>query len=87
MNSALSGSYQSVTMLSKEYDGKVYTVDNYRISVTQRESVLEAKRMADKGYSAKEIKEHLEETAFEASIYLTVESLKYLHPYHTRKKY
>lgn len=43
-----------------------------------RESVLEAKRMVDRGYSAMEIKEYLEGTAFEASIYLTVESLKYL---------
>lgn len=78
MTSGLSGSYQSAAMLSEEYKGKVYVVDNHRISVTQRESVLEAKRMVDKGYSAIKIKEYLEETAFEASIYLTVESLKYL---------
>lgn len=78
MTSGLSGSYQSAAMLSEEYEGKVYVVDNRRISVTQRESVLEAKRMVDKGYSAMEIKEYLEETAFEASIYLTVESLNYL---------
>ncbi|MGN0166317.1 MAG: DegV family protein [Lachnospiraceae bacterium] len=78
MTSGLSGSCQSAAMLSEEYEGKVHVVDNHRISVTQRESVLEAKRMADKGYSAVEIKEYLEGTALGASIYLTVASLKYL---------
>lgn len=78
MTSGLSGSCQNAVILSREYKGKVHVVDNHRISVTQRESVLEAKRMADKGYSAVEIKEYLEETAFQSSIYLTVASLKYL---------
>ena len=78
MTSGLSGSCQNAAILSQEYKGKVHVVDNHRISVTQRESVLEAKRMADKGYSAVEIKEYLEETAFQSSIYLTVASLKYL---------
>ncbi|MGN0244685.1 MAG: DegV family protein [Lachnospiraceae bacterium] len=78
MTSGLSGSCQSATILSEEYKGKVYVVDNHRISVTLRESVLEAKRMTDKGYSAAEIKEYLEKSAFLSSIYLTVESLTYL---------
>ena len=78
MASGLSGSCQNAALLSKEYRGKVYVVDNHRISVTQRESVLEAKRMADMGYSAVEIKEYLETTALQSSIYLTVASLKYL---------
>ena len=78
MTSGLSGSCQNAVILSEEYTGKVHVVDNHRISVTQRESVLEAKRMADKGYSAVEIKEYLEETAFQSSIYLTVASLKNL---------
>lgn len=78
MTSGLSGSCQNAAVLSEEYDGRVYVVDNHRISVTQRESVLEAKRMADMGYSAGEIKEYLEKTAFQSSIYLTVASLKYL---------
>lgn len=78
MTSGLSGSCHNAKVLSEEYKGKVHVVDNHRISVTQRESVLEAKRMADIGYSAEEIKEYLEETAFQSSIYLTVASLKYL---------
>ena len=78
MTSGLSGSCQNVAFLSEEYKGKVYVVDNHRISVTQRESVLEAKRMADMGYSAAAIKEYLEATALQSSIYLTVASLKYL---------
>lgn len=78
MTSGLSGSCHSAALLSKDYGGRVLVVDNHRISVTQRESVLEAKRMADAGNSAKEIKEYLEATAYQASIYLTVPSLKYL---------
>lgn len=78
MTSGLSGSCQSAAMLAEEYDSKVYVVDNHRISATQRISVLEAKKMADTGCSAQEIKDYLEETAFSSSIYLTVESLKYL---------
>lgn len=78
MTSGLSGTCQTAILLSEEYEGKVYVVDNHRISVTQRESVLEAKRMADGGRSAAEIKKHLEDNAFLSSIYLTVASLQYL---------
>ena len=78
MSSSLSGSCQTAIMLAEEYDGKVTVIDNHRISVTQRESVLKATRMAAGGCSVKEIKEHLDATAFQASIYVTVESLKYL---------
>lgn len=78
MSSGLSGSCQSATLLSEEFGGKVFVVDNHRISVTQRESVLEAKRMADSGFSSARIKEHLEASAFSSSIYLSVVSLKYL---------
>lgn len=78
MSSGLSGSCHATSSLADEYDKKVYVVDNHRISVTQRASVIEAKNMADDGYSAKEIKAYLESTALHSSIYLTVESLKYL---------
>lgn len=78
MTSGLSGSCQNAKLFAEEFDGKVYVVDNHRISVTQREAVLEAKRMAEIGISAEEIKEYLEESAFHASIYLTVSSLDYL---------
>lgn len=78
MTSGLSGSCHTAMMLADDYDGKVYVIDNHRISVTQRSSVFDAVRMAKDGKSAKEIKERLEANALQASIYLTVESLKYL---------
>lgn len=78
MSSGLSGSCQSAALLAGEFGHRVCVVDNHRISVTQRESVLEAKRMAEAGSGAQDIKRFLEETAFRTSIYLTVASLKYL---------
>ena len=78
MSSSLSGSCQTAVMLAEEFDGKVQVVDNQRISVTQRQSVLDAQKMAEKGYSAKEIKEKLEETKGDSIIFITVDTLKYL---------
>lgn len=78
MTSGLSSSCASAMALAQEYDGWVWVADNHRISITQVEAVLEARRMADTGFSAREIKAYLEETALQASIYLTVDSLKYL---------
>ena len=78
MSSGLSGSCQTAIMLSDDYDGKVQVVNNQRISVTQRQSVLDAMEMAQKGYTAVEIKEYLEKTKFDSSIYIMVDTLKYL---------
>lgn len=78
MTSGLSGSCHTAVMLADDYDGKVCVVDNHRISVTQRASVLDAVYLAKEGKSAKEIQKILEKNALQASIYLTVESLKYL---------
>lgn len=78
MTSGLSGSCQSAAMLAEDYDGKVFVVDNHRISVTQRASVLDAIRLADAGLTGAQIKEKLEAASFDASIYLTVADLKYL---------
>lgn len=78
MSSGLSGTRQTATMLANDYDGKVEVVDNQRISVTQRQSVLDAKMLAQKGKSASEIKEILEKVKMESSIYITLETLKYL---------
>ncbi len=78
MSSGLSGSCQTATILAKEYDGKVEVVNNQRISVTLKHDVLTAKRLADKGKTAKEIKEILEKYKFNSSIYITVPSLEYL---------
>lgn len=78
MSSGLSNSCQTAMVLEREYDGKVQVVDNQRISVTQRQSVLDAIALANAGKSAKEIKEILEKEAHESSIYITLETLKYL---------
>ena len=80
MSSGLSGSCQTAMMLADEdeYEGKVFVVNNQRISVTQRQSAIDAKAMADKGMDGEEIKRVLEETKLESSIYITVDTLKYL---------
>ena len=78
MSSGLSGSCQTAMMMAEEYDGKVQVVDNQRISVTLRQSVLDAMALVEKGYSAKEIKEILEREKLEASIYIMVDTLDYL---------
>lgn len=78
MSSALSSSCATATMLAEEYDGAVQVVDNLRISVTQRQSVLDALKLIDQGKSAKQIKEILEGEKLQASIYIMVDTLKYL---------
>ena len=78
MSSGLSGSCQSARLLAGEWGSRVEVVDNHRISMTQRGAVLEAKAMADAGMPAAEIRAQLEADAFEASIYLTVDSLAHL---------
>ena len=78
MSSGLSGSTQTALVLSEDYDGKVHVADNQRISVTQFRSVLDAQEMASKGYSGAQIKERLENDRFDSSIYIMVDTLKYL---------
>ena len=78
MSSGLSSSCSTAFMIADDYDGKVQVVDNQRISVTMRLSVMEAKALADQGKSAVEIKAYLEEHKMESSIYITVATLKYL---------
>ena len=78
MSSGLSSTCETAIMLSKDYDGKVEVVDNQRISVTQKTSVMDAVRLATAGKSALEIKEILEAEKLESSIYITVDTLKYL---------
>lgn len=78
MSSGLSGSCETAIMLSQDYDGRVQVVNNQRISVTQRQSVLDAKELAEKGYSAEAIKEILEREKMESSIYIMVDTLYYL---------
>lgn len=78
MSSGLSGSCETAYMLSQEYEGKVQVVNNQRISVTQRQSVLDAMALAQKGLSAEEIKNILERDKMESSIYIMVDTLYYL---------
>ena len=78
MSSGLSGTCQTATMVADDYDGKVQVVNNQRISVTMRQSVLDAKELAKRGKSAAEIKEILEKHKMESSIYITLDTLKYL---------
>ena len=78
MSSGLSSSCETAYMLSQDYDGKVQVVNNQRISVTQRQSVLDAKQLAEQGKNAEEIKNILEEKKFDSSIYIMVDTLDYL---------
>ena len=78
MSSGLSASCHAAIQLAQDYDGKVQVVDNHRISVTMRQSVMEAKRMAENGATAEEIKKKLEKDAYNASIYIAVDTLEYL---------
>ncbi len=78
MSSGLSGSCQSAVMLSEDYDGKVQVVNNQRISVTQRQSALDAKMLVEKDMSAAQIKEFLENDKFNSSIYIMLDTLYYL---------
>ena len=78
MSSGLSSSCETAYMLSQDYDGKVQVVNNQRISVTMRQSVIDAKALADKGMNAEEIKNILEKHKMDSSIYITLETLKYL---------
>ena len=78
MSSGLSNSCETAMGLARDYDGKVQVVDNQRISVTQYQSVVDALALRDAGKSAAEIKEVLEAEKLESSIYITLETLKYL---------
>ena len=78
MSSGLSNSCQTAMALAKEFKGRVQVADNQRISVTQRQSVLDAMELVRAGKNAVQIKEILEREGHESSIYITLETLKYL---------
>lgn len=78
ISSGLSKACETATMLAQDYEGQVYVVDNQRVSVTQKQSVLDAMELAEKGVLAVEIKKTLEEMKLDSSIYITLETLKYL---------
>lgn len=78
MSSGLSQSCETALSFSKEFNGKVQVVDNRRVSITMKASIIDAINMAKDGMSAADIKKYLEETALDSSIYLVVDTLKYL---------
>lgn len=78
MSSGLSGSCQSALMLAKDYDGRVEVVNNQRISVTQRQSCLDAKLLVQKGMNAAEVRDFLEKDKFNSTIYIMLDTLYYL---------
>ena len=78
MSSGLSNSCQTARMLAEDYHGRVQVVDNHRISVTQRSSVMDALMLAQAGDTAAEIKAKLEQSAYDSIIYVGVETLEFL---------
>lgn len=79
MSSGLSQTCATLTNLAEtEFAGKVYVIDNQRISVSQRQSVMDAVAMVKDGKSAEEIRDFLMETKMQSSIYIMVDTLKYL---------
>lgn len=78
MSSGLSNSCETAVSLSREFDGKVCVVDNHQISIPMRESVLDAVDMAKDGKSAEEIRRKLEDSAYDSSIYIAVDTLEFL---------
>lgn len=78
MSSGLSNSCETAINFAKDFDGKVEVVDNKRISVTQKQSVYDALKLASEGKSAKEIKDYLLKSSMNASIYIMVSTLSYL---------
>ena len=78
MSSGLSGSCATAQMLSQDYDGRVQVVDNQRISVTQRQSAMDAMELAGRGMNAVQIRELLEQEKMQSSIYIMLDTLSYL---------
>ena len=78
MSSGLSASCETAKGLAKDYEGKVFVVDNHRISVTLKSAVNDAKKLIEQGHDGEYIKNYLENTAYESTIYVMVNTLKYL---------
>ena len=78
MSSGLSQACATATNIAKDFDGRVFVADNHRISVPMKESIFDAITLRDMGKNAAEIKEYLEETANQSSIYIAVDTMKYL---------
>lgn len=78
MSSGLSASCETAKGLAKDYEGKVFVVDNHRISITLKSAVRDAIKLIEQGHDGEYIKNYLENTAYESTIYIMVNTLKYL---------
>ncbi len=79
MSSGLSQTCATLTNLAEtEFKGKVYVIDSQRISITMRQSVMDCLNMIKDGKSAEEIRDWLLKTKMQSSIYIMVDTLKYL---------
>ena len=80
MSSGLSGSCGTAIMLARddEFEGKVFVVDNGRISTPLVRAIMDAKEMIEEGFTASQIKEILEVEKDKMSIYIAVETLEFL---------
>ena len=71
-------SCETATNFAEEYNGKVHVINNRRISVTQKQSVYDALKLAGEGKNGSEIEKILMDTSMDSSIYIMVSTLKYL---------
>jgi DegV family protein with EDD domain len=80
ISSGLSGACMTAMAMAQEdeYEGKVFVVDNGRVSTPMHRSVLDAVELVNKGYSAAKVKEILEKNREKMIIYVAVDSLEYL---------
>ena len=78
MSSALSSGCETAITLSKDFDNKVFVVNNRRISISLKQAIYDAISLVKQGYNAEEVKKYLENTSLDASIYIMVSTLKYL---------
>lgn len=78
MSSGLSGTCANAKVIAEQFHGRIHVIDNHRISVTQKESVLEAVYLYQQGKTAAEIEEYLLKTAYVSSIYIYLDTLEYL---------
>ena len=80
MSSALSGSCATAQMLAQEdaYQGRVFVVDNGRVSAAQERSIFDALELIQQGYGAEEVKEILEKARARHIIYIGIDNLEYL---------
>lgn len=81
ISSGLAAAYDTayqLTQTEEKYKGRVFAIDNHRVSVTQKQSLLDALKLAKEGKTGKEIAKWLTDTAFKSSIYIMVDTLTYL---------